>query len=293
MKPILVHIHIYYKFLYEELRHCIDSLKGHEYRLFITLVEDDREFIEKIHHDLPEAVVEVVPNLGFDLGPFVHVLNQEDLNNYSYVIKLHTKRDIPTKEDMAWFAGPRWRNALLKFMRTKESFNKALAIMEENPKIGMHGPNIATFNRKSDDHHAQRVVNKFLEEKGLPRIRYNFIGGTMFMVRASILNFIKDLGITQQDFEVPDKSHEGCQMAHIFERLCGYMVYKHGLKIVDCTSGVFVSRLIYALLTIKNVAQRTVFTVRITKKNKLLVKIFKIPVLAIKLKDKTDSSKEN
>lgn len=92
---------------------------------------------------------------------------------------------------------------------------------------------------------------------------------------------------------MPDKSHEGCQMAHIFERLCGYMVYKHGLKIVDCTSGVFVSRLIYALLTIKNVAQRTVFTVRITKKNKLLVKIFKIPVLAIKLKDKTDSSKEN
>lgn len=293
MKPILVHVHIYYKFLYEELKSCLDSLKGYDHKLVITLVENDAEFINKIITDLPHANVEVVPNLGFDLGPFVHVINTEDLDNYSYVIKLHTKRDIPTKEDFAWFAGPRWRNALLKFIRTPEIFSDVVKILENNPKIGMHGPNVATFNRKSDDHHAQRVVNAFLEKRGLKKLRYNFIGGTMFMVRASILKFIKDLNITQQDFEIPDDTHEGCQMAHIFERLCGYMVFSQGYKIVDCTSSVFVSRLIYGLLTVKNIIQRTVFTVRITKKNKLLIKVLKIPVFAMKLKDKeTNENKE-
>ena len=55
MKPILVHVHIYYKFLYEELKNCINSLEGHVYKLVVTLVENDKEFIEKIHQDLPDA----------------------------------------------------------------------------------------------------------------------------------------------------------------------------------------------------------------------------------------------
>ena len=70
--------------------------------------------------------VEIVKNLGFDLGPFVHVLNEVNLNDYSYVIKLHTKRDIPLNGKKDWYTGSGWRDALLKFIRSKDVFDKVV-----------------------------------------------------------------------------------------------------------------------------------------------------------------------
>lgn len=49
--------------------------------------------------DFKNADFYVVPNLGFDLGPFVYALDKVNLSDYSYVIKLHTKRDIPLNEN--------------------------------------------------------------------------------------------------------------------------------------------------------------------------------------------------
>lgn len=286
MKKILVHVHIYYKNLYSELKECLLNLKDYDHEIFFTLVRHDEELEREINSTFADAHVEVVDNLGFDVGPFVHVLNQVNLADYSYVIKLHTKRDIPTKESFAWFAGPRWRNALLKFIKTKKMFVKVLSRLETNPSIGMHGPNISTFNRLCDDHDAYRACNAFISSHSLPVKRYRFIAGTMFMVRAELLEMIKKLNFTQKDFESPDLTHEGCQMAHIFERFLGYCVISQGFSIVDCTTNVAVSKLIYLTLNLRKIIMTSIFTVRITKKNKLLVKILKIPVLAIPLKKK-------
>lgn len=107
----------------------------------------------------------------------------------------------------------------------------------------------------------------------------------MFMVRAELLDQIKKLNLTQDDFESPDLTHEGCQMAHIFERLCGFAVISQGYKIVDCTYGVTYSRFLYLLLNLKKFLKSSLITVRLTKNNKLLIKVLRIPVFAMKLKN--------
>lgn len=287
MKKILVHVHIYYKNLYPELKECLLNLKGYAHDVFFTLVEHDEGLQKDILSTFPDAKIQIVENLGFDVGPFVHVLNQVELNDYSYVIKLHTKRDIPTRESFAWFAGSRWRNALLKFIKTKSMFDKVVLRLENNPKIGMHGPNISTFNKRCDDHDAYRACAAFIKAHNLKEQKFKYIAGTMFMVRAELLEMIKKLNFTQKDFETPDQTHEGCQMAHIFERFLGYAVISQGFKITDCTTNVFVSELVYLLLNLRKIIMTSIFTVRITKRNKLLVKILKIPVLAIPLKKKS------
>lgn len=285
MKRILVHTHIYYEFLYPELKSCLLNLSDLDCDYFFTLVENNSNLIDDIKKTFPNSKVEVVKNLGFDLGPFVHVLNEVNLKDYSYVIKLHTKRDIPTRESFAWFAGSRWRNALLKFIKDKETFNKVLNRLECNKSIGMHGANISTFNKRCDEHDAYRETNKFIQSHNLPLKKYKFVAGTMFMVRAELLELIKSLKLNQDDFESPDITHEGCQMAHIFERFCGYAVISQGYKIVDCTTNVFVSQFIYFLLNLRKVVMASILTVRITKKNKLLIKVLKIPVFSMKLKN--------
>ncbi len=284
MKPLLVHVHIYYDFLWPELKQCLLNLGDRKFDLFVTMVKDDENLKKDIVETFKNAEVLLVENLGFDLGPFITVLNKVNLDEYSYAIKLHTKRDIPTKESFAWFAGPRWRNALLKFLSSKDMFDKVIARFEANPDIGMHGPNISTFNKLCDDHVAYNETNAFISSKGLSLCRYKFIAGTMFMVRAHLLEELKNLNLTQKDFEIPDDTHEGCQMAHKIERFLGYTIIHQGYKIVDCTSNILVSKSIYILLNLRKIIMDSILTIRITKRNKLLIKVFKIPVFAMKLK---------
>ena len=88
---------------------------------------------------------------------------------------------------------------------------------------------------------------------------------------------------------MPDASHEDCQLAHKLERTFGYLVYNSGYKIKDCTISPFKNFLITSYMnTIKILLIITdpFVSVRITRKNKLLVKIIRIPVFALKLKNK-------
>ena len=247
MKKILVHVHIFYENLYPELKACLLNLKDYNCDYIFTFVKENKTLESDIKSTFSNAKIEIVKNLGFDLGPFVHVLNEVNLSDYSYVIKLHTKRDIPQ--------------------------------------------NICTFNKKTDDHFAYKQALAYFKDKKLPVCNYKFVAGTMFMVRAELLDQIKKLNLTQDDFESPDLTHEGCQMAHIFERLCGFVVISKGYKIVDCTYGITYSRFLCLLLNLKKFIMSSLITVRVTKKNKLLIKVLRIPVFAMKLKN--TSNKKN
>lgn len=285
MKKILVHVHIFYENLYPELKACLLNLKSYNCDYIFTFVKENKTLESDIKSTFSNAKVEIIKNLGFDLGPFVHVLNEVNLSDYSYVIKLHTKRDIPLNGKIDWYTGSGWRDALLKFIKKKDVFDNVISRLENNPKVGMHGPNICTFNKKTDDHDSCKIVLKYFRENNLKVSKYKFVAGTMFMVRAELLELIKKLNITQDNFESPDITHNGCQMAHIFERLCGYTVTSQGYKIVDCTYNLILSQFIYFLINLKKFLQASLITVRVTKKNKLLIKVLRIPVFAMKLKN--------
>lgn len=291
MKKILVHVHIFYENLYPELKACLLNLKNYNCDYIFTFVKESKTLESDIKSTFSNAKVEIVKNLGFDLGPFVHVLNEVNLSDYSYVIKLHTKRDIPLNGKIDWYTGSGWRDALLKFIKKKDVFDNVISRLENNPKVGMHGPNICTFNKKTDDHDSSKIVLKYFRENNLKVSKYKFVAGTMFVVRAELLELIKKLNITQDNFESPDITHNGCQMAHIFERLCGYTVTSQGYKIVDCTYNLIFSQFIYFLINLKKFLQASLITVRVTKKNKLLIKVLRIPVFAMKLKN--TSNKKN
>lgn len=284
MKKILVHVHIFYDNLYPELKSCLLNLKDYNCDYIFTFVTKNEALEADIKASFKNAKVEIVKNLGFDLGPFVHVLNEVNLSDYSYVIKLHTKRDIPVLGKNDWYSGSGWRDALLKFIKTKQTFANVIRRLDNNHKIGMHGPNICTFNKKTDDHFSYKHALKYFIANNLKRKNYKFVAGTMFMVKAELLELIKQLKISQDNFESPDLSHDGCQMAHIFERLCGYTVTSQGYQIVDCTYNITYSKLLYSLLNIKKFVMSSIISVRVTRKNKLLIKVLRIPVFAMKLK---------
>ena len=232
----------------------------------------------------------IAENLGYDVAPFVDVLNRINLDEYSYIIKLHTKRDVPSSASRFWFKGAKWRNMLLKFVKTKENFKRVLNRFENDRTIGMHGPVTSTFNFITDDKIGHKESKKFIQNNiSKNSIYYRFVAGTMFMVRSEILKPIQNLNLKYSDFDMPDASHEDCQLAHKLERTFGYLVYNSGYKIKDCTISPFKNFLITSYMNtirILHIITDPFVSVRITRKNKLLVKIIKIPVFALKLKNK-------
>ena len=235
MKPILVHAHIFYSELWPELKSCIQNLADYPFELFVTMVVDNNELKADVLSAFPKAHIEVVENRGFDVGPFVHVLNQVDLDDYSYVVKLHTKRDMPLGAHLKYFdmSGAKWRHYVLATLKSEKVVKNIISAFEKDKKLGMAADYHLIVNKERDDIQAQQEAIKILKQLGYENISYGYVAGTMFWCRAFLLSPLKRLGIDLSDFEESSAHCKISTRAHVLERLLGCLVGAQSQKIAD------------------------------------------------------------
>ena len=283
MKPILIHCHIFYPQFWPELKRCLQNIKHGPTRLYVTMVEKHKDIIADIGKSFPDANIQIVDNRGYDIGPFIHVLNQVDLDDYSYVVKLHTKRDVDYT--FCGLTGGKWRETLLKPYQSRERFNAVLSVFEKEPKVGMQADYRVIVFHDIHDKEAKEGAKRFLQQKKWPLLKYGFVAGTVFIVRANILKSIQQLHLDMSDFvsSGQDKSQHRAQAAHMFERLLGYIVYKQGFEIKDAFTPKAQQNWHRFYYRFVNPIVRFLFQKKITKSQKLIVKICKIPVYRRKI----------
>ncbi len=231
MKPILVHVHIFYPTLWAELKRCLENITG-PYHLYITMVEDHADLRQEILEFNSDAKILVSENRGFDIAPFIEVINSVDLGNYSYLIKLHTKRDVlnPVSINEFDMSGDKWRNALLSFINTPRSFKRCLKVLNTNPSVGMVNSYKLIIDRDFYDEDAVAILHKMLDEQNLPSLEFSFVAGSMFMARAELFKSLQGrFSISDFDESAPTIS----QLAHALERFLGYIVYLDNKKVCD------------------------------------------------------------
>jgi len=284
MKPILVHVHVFYKELWPQILTYLKSLEGYPYELYISTVKGDGEFLEVLK-EIPSKSIMVLDNLGYDILPFFKVLEQVNLDDYSYVIKIHTKRDIPVRESFFWFRGARWREALLDFLKTPQTFQRTIEAFENEPRLGMHGGAITIYNAFCDGHDSYCAVRDFMTSHALTLKKYHFVAGSIFMVRSQLLKAVQTFALKDSDFVIPKDEHDTFLLPHVLERVLGCAVYAQDYWIKDTQKNAFICAGISWLMNLSKIIMTYILTVRITKSNKLLIKFLKIPVFALKLKE--------
>jgi len=228
-----IHAHLYYPELWHELAQCIRNFDDWSYDLCVTTPHREERIHELVHKDFPRAKYIVCENRGYDVGPFVEVLNGVDLSKYDYVVKLHTKRDWCGWMNSTYVMGSKWRNWLLSFCKTKENLCRTLSVFRENPSAGMvaHSAVIVSHGDYLESESVKREADLIVRGAGLiPKCR-KFVGGTMFVVRASLLIPLQHRHAIS-DFAVV-KSHELGTLAHVYERAIGYVVMAQGMDIVS------------------------------------------------------------
>ncbi len=238
--PILVHVHIYYKEMWQQLSQKLSNITR-PYELYVTMNNPTPEMKDAILQFRSDAKIIEVENLGFDVWPFVHVINQVDLSRYSYVLKLHTKRNVAKRKVSVKGAlngfdvqGVRWRNYLLSFLLTKETFERNLRKLEQCADIGMLCDYRVILKEELRKSKLDKQFSSFLASKGMKRTKFRFCAGTMFIVRPDILKVLQEWNLSSEDF-APSAAGVA-QFAHVAERLLGFLVYSKSCKIDHCCS---------------------------------------------------------
>lgn len=235
-KPnVLVHMHIYYT---EQLKYMLKKLKNINscnWDLYVTLIKNDVNIINKIKDIKPDAKILIVENRGYDIWPFIQVLNSVNLNDYDFILKFHTKKYRKKKD--YYGKGYSWRNYLINaLLKNKKTFRQNLITMLENPEIGLIGSGVtlAKMGIKEDDDTI--LFEKLCKKYNLPVSKGNFIAGTMFLVRAKCYEAIKNMKLTAEDFPEEQKTSSRKSTAHTMERLLSRIIEMQNYKIYTVKS---------------------------------------------------------
>lgn len=277
MKPILIHLHIYYFYLYPELMDYIKKIKDRKFDLFVTISNQNQKIIDDIKLNFPSAHIDVVENRGYDVGPFIEVINSVNLDNYSFVLKLHTKRNIQNNFSIlangTSICGNRWRKNLLSFM---DDWDETLDILEKNKNVGMVcGRNVLLNDREDRDEINTENLDNICKKIGfsIPK-KYSFVAGTMFIARSEIFKPLQGK-FKFEDFEKPQKNPT---LAHYIERIFGILVTSCGYKILAIKNKFLYYVVKDKIEMIFAYFSRFLFQKKITTSGKTIIKIFKIPV---------------
>ena len=284
-------VHLYYPERWPELASCLKAC-GRGFDLFVTYVNDD-PVLDAVRTDFPDAhFIKASANRGFDIAPFLQVLDSIDVSAYDYVVKLHTKRDvvepIPLFINGYDFDGPAWRNHLLRPFRSSESWRLVWESFERDREVKMVADAHVILKPRDTPWEVEREIMRLSKERAekdfaftLPRSPL-FVAGTMFAARMEV--FKPFLGkFRGGDFEASERDGT-VQLAYQLERLFGFSACSGGGKIVSFDGSfaavrrrAFVKRSVKAFL-------RFFYQDKTGRTGRRIIKVLKIPVYASRAK---------
>jgi hypothetical protein len=236
---IALHLHVYYSDLLPEM---LERLNENQVRpdLFVSVpTELVHGEVDRILKNYTGKVVEIqmVPNRGRDIGPFLTAFGATFVERYDVVGHLHTKKTAVFKDESI---GKDWHAFLMENLLGGLSGGKSnmadiiIGHLATDPSIGVIFP---------DDPNAEPYVvgwgrNKPYAETlgsqlGLNALPENllFPVGTMFWAKVEALLPIFNLGLDWQDYPAEPLPYDG-SILHSLERLLPLVSSRRGFRSV-------------------------------------------------------------
>ena len=261
-KTLLVHLHLYY---IEQLDYFIKKLSNIQsvsHDLYITMVEKNDEVEQKILSRFPNANILVVSNKGYDVGPFIHILNNIDIDCYNYVLKVHTKNTTLNNGDKingVWISRKCWMPLLVEaLIGTPKIFADNIKKFEDNHKIGMIGSKYLITPPTRSCNRILPQIKDTIKSLGFKELKnLTFVAGTMFMMRSSLLKPIIKAGYNIDSFAQTGRTCGTNGLPHIFERVFGALVNIQNFIIYGSKDASFYTKVIFYKNHLKNIFLNT------------------------------------
>lgn len=237
---IVLLVHLYYKHTPEELRQLISLPKEMNITIVFNLLNEHQHQNKTAITDYQnnsghQVFIIETPNIGKDIGgklALVDLCLQLNIKA-NYYILLHDKKSPHT------LLGDIWREKLFRIIEP-QNIEKIKRMFDEDSKLGIvaakefvmneYNNSTGNFNCTSN-----QIIKKLILQYKLNLSNFDFVGGTMFWIKAEIFNafFLKhnalEIRATLEKGNVLD--HEHGSNTHAWERMLSWIAIDQGYKI--------------------------------------------------------------
>lgn len=230
---VALHLHVYYPDLLPDM---LTRLARNKIRpdLFVSIpTEADRDQVARLLQEYAGKVVDiqVVPNRGRDIGPFLTAFGAQFVAAYDIVGHLHTKKTADIKDELL---GKTWYRFLLDNLlgdRTNMA-DIILGCMAADSSIGMVFPDDPYITSWSSNKlFAEQMSGQFnIAAADLPE-SFVFPVGTMFWARVDALRPVFERNLDWASYPEEPLPYDG-SMLHALERLLPLVCANNGYGVV-------------------------------------------------------------
>lgn len=232
MSKLLTVLHVFY---HDQVDYFIDKLSninGIEWDLVVTYSQFSAETEAKLKIFKPDVKMLQVGNAGYDVWPFIQVIQNIDFDEYEYVLKLHTKGPSKQRLNGVNFKEWLWRDLLVKaLLKSRSRFAACIRLLETQSDIGM----LCSYELYKDmdgvlpeecemlQNEAERISLEVTDEY--------FCAGTIFLARLDAFRKLKEIEFSEESWGNLNKSHGNGTLAHVYERILCLLVADEGYRI--------------------------------------------------------------
>ena len=223
-----IHGHFHYT---DNIDEFLQALAANASRVDLLLTTTNVPAAERLSraidaYAMGEASVEITPNLGRDIGPFIQLLGS-GLRGYDVVAHVHGKRSLHAADHDADF-GNRWRNFLWRQLIGPSTpvMDVVLAHFGRDPRLGMVFPENEQFLGWEKNRASAALLAPRLGLGPLPE-HIEFPAGTMFWVRPQALDALLEADFQPGDYPPEPLADDGT-MLHALERMLPSVVNAAG-----------------------------------------------------------------
>lgn len=278
---LAVHLHLHYTDMWPEIQRYLSHLGAYPYHLYVTLSSPAPELIRTISEFHAQTTIFQVENRGYDVGPFIYFLHRIDLHDYDLILKLHSKNATPGTltwlnhrcVNRTWWARLLWSSLLGSAERVRSN----ISLFEQLPQLGMIASRYLVTSHPRDREKVKSILPDVMGKLGFDHFPFRFVAGTMFMMRSCLLQRVK-AAFRPEDFAPTDPSVTDGTLAHALERAFGCLTLAEGYEL----RGVAPS-LRFELAALTTAIFQFLYKKKITKNNRLIIKICRIPLINKKL----------
>lgn len=237
-KKISILCHLYYSHTIYSFLLKISALKSYNVDFYFNLSNGliyDEDFLDILTRSFPESVILNTPDKGRDIGGKFALIDAmlKSGSKTDYTLIIHDKLSPHTP------TGKTWRDKLFKIIEP-ESIDFILSEFEATKKTGIIGTKDFIKNEFNPDKNefdctSNDILLQKLKDYDLNLKDFNFIAGTIFWVRSSILEsfFTKQKPLTiRKDFETGNAlDFTKGTLIHAWERFFTMISTSQGYKI--------------------------------------------------------------
>lgn len=212
---LAVVVHVYYPDMWPQLRdHLQRMTQPHD--LFVTVPS---RAVANVIHPSHARAVEVVPNVGRDVLPFLQVGRVLRDLGYSSVLKIHTKRNDRDS------GSSHWRDSTLSTLVAQSGIEEVSRLLQL-PDTGLIGVGDFYYSATTTEPDVLRYMSEIISalrpgSNGMERLAgVGFFAGTMFWARMDAISDLLD--IDPRVFPREMGRVDGTP-AHALERLFGVL----------------------------------------------------------------------